>query len=110
MHGSCSFEVDMDSKLHHNNVSKESFSSPLRDPGSELMLYSGIVTSKRLRIVGTMGQAGYLGLCRDVFARYGGNDAWTVSAHVYRKFFVFLQRMYERQCWQYHQSYPPEAT
>jgi hypothetical protein len=25
MHGSCSFEVGMDSKLHHNNVSKESF-------------------------------------------------------------------------------------
>jgi hypothetical protein len=82
MHGSCSFEVGMDSKLHHNNVSKESFSSPLRDLGSELMLYSGIVMSKRLRIVGTMGQAEYLGLCRDVFARYGGNDAWNVSAHI----------------------------
>jgi hypothetical protein len=55
MHGSSSFEIDMDSKLHHNNVSKESFSSPLRDHGSELMLYSGIVTSKRLRIVRNHG-------------------------------------------------------
>jgi hypothetical protein len=55
MHGSCSFEVDMDSKLHHNSVSKESFSSPLRDLGSELMLYSGIMMSKRLRIVGNHG-------------------------------------------------------
>jgi hypothetical protein len=55
MHGSCSFEVGMDSKLHHNNVSKEPFSSPLRDLGSKLMLYSGIVTSKRLRIVGNHG-------------------------------------------------------
>jgi hypothetical protein len=37
-------------------------------------------------------------LCRDVFTRYGGNDAWNVSAHyVYRKIFVFLKSMYERQ-------------
>jgi hypothetical protein len=35
MHESCSFEVDIDSKMHHANVSKESFSSPLRDLGSE---------------------------------------------------------------------------
>jgi hypothetical protein len=55
MHGSCSYEVGMDSKLHHNNVSKESFLSPLRDFGSELMLYSGIMTSKRQRIVGNHG-------------------------------------------------------
>jgi hypothetical protein len=82
MHESCSLEVDIRSKLHHTYVYKESFSSPLRDLGSELMLYSGIMTSKRLRIVGNHGQAGYLGLCRDVFARYGGNDAWNVSAHV----------------------------
>jgi hypothetical protein len=55
MHGSCSFEVGMNSKLHHNNVSKECFLSPLRDLGSELMLYSGIVTSEKLRIVGNHG-------------------------------------------------------
>jgi hypothetical protein len=37
-------------------------------------------------------------LCRDVFARYGGNDAWNVSAHyVYRNIFFFLKSMYERQ-------------
>jgi hypothetical protein len=52
MHENCSFEVDIDRKMHHANVSKESFSFPLRDLGSELMLYSGIITSKRLRIVG----------------------------------------------------------
>jgi hypothetical protein len=50
MHESCSLEVDIDSKMHHANVSKESFSSPLRDFGSELMLYSGIMTSKRLSL------------------------------------------------------------
>jgi hypothetical protein len=55
MHESCSLEVDIDSKMHHADVSKESFSSPLRDLGSELMLYSGIMTSKRLRIVGNHG-------------------------------------------------------
>jgi hypothetical protein len=37
MHESCSLEVDIGSKLHHTDVSKESFSSPLRDLGSELM-------------------------------------------------------------------------
>jgi hypothetical protein len=52
MHESCSLEVDIDSKMHHANVSKESFSSPLRDLGSKLMLYSDIMTSMRLRIVG----------------------------------------------------------
>ena len=37
-------------------------------------------------------------LCRDVFARYGGNDAWNVNAHyVYRNFFFPLKSMYERQ-------------
>jgi hypothetical protein len=37
-------------------------------------------------------------LCRDVFARYGGNDAWNVSAHyVYRKKILFPKSMYERQ-------------
>jgi len=55
MHESCSLEKDIGSKLHHTDVSKESFSSPLRDLGSELMLYSGIMTSKRLRIVGNHG-------------------------------------------------------
>jgi hypothetical protein len=55
MHESCSFEVDIDSKMHHANVSNESFSSTLRDLGLELMLYSGIMTSKRLRIVGNHG-------------------------------------------------------
>jgi hypothetical protein len=35
MHESCSLEVDIDSKIHRANVSKESFSSPLRDLGSE---------------------------------------------------------------------------
>ena len=82
MHESCSFEGDIDSKLHHTDVSKESFSSPLRDLGSELMLYSGIMTSKKLRIVGNHGTSRIPRLCRDVFARYGGNDAWNVSAHV----------------------------
>jgi hypothetical protein len=55
MHESCSFEEHMGSKLHHTDVSKESFWSPLRDLGSELMLYSGIMTFKRLRIVGNHG-------------------------------------------------------
>jgi hypothetical protein len=55
MHESCSLEEDIGSKLHHTDGSKESFSSPLRDLGSELMLYSGIMTSKRLRIVGNHG-------------------------------------------------------
>ena len=55
MHESCSLEEDIGSKLHHIDVSKESFSSPLRDLGSELMLYSGIRTSKGLRIVGNHG-------------------------------------------------------
>jgi hypothetical protein len=55
MHESCSLEVDIDSKMHHADVSKESFSSPLRDLGSELMLYSGIMTTKRLRILGNHG-------------------------------------------------------
>jgi hypothetical protein len=82
MYKSCSLEEDIGSKLHHTDESEDSFSSPLRDLGSGLMLYSGIMTSKRLRILGTMGQAGYLGLCWDVFARYGGNDAWNVGAHV----------------------------
>ena len=32
-------------------------------------------------------------LCRDVFARYGGNDEWNVSAHkyVYMKIFFFYE-------------------
>jgi hypothetical protein len=55
MHESCSLGIDISSKLHHTHVSKESFSSPLRYLGSELMLYSGIMTSKRLRIVGNHG-------------------------------------------------------
>jgi hypothetical protein len=55
MHEGCSLEKDIGSKLHHTDVSKESFSSPLHDLGSELMLYSGIMTSKRLRIVGNHG-------------------------------------------------------
>jgi hypothetical protein len=56
MHESCLLEVDtVGSKLHHTDVSKESFLSPLRDLGSELMLYSGIMTSKKLRIVGNHG-------------------------------------------------------
>jgi hypothetical protein len=55
MHESCSPEEDIGSKLHHTDVSKGSFSSPLRDLGSELMLYSGIMTSKRLRIVENHG-------------------------------------------------------
>jgi hypothetical protein len=55
MHESCSLEEDIGSKLHHTDVSKESFSSPLRDLGSELMLYSGIMTSKRLKIVESHG-------------------------------------------------------
>jgi hypothetical protein len=37
--------------VHHGNISKDSFSYPLRDLGSELMLYSGIVTTERLRMV-----------------------------------------------------------
>ena len=74
-------KIDIKSKLHHDNASKESFSSPLRDLGSELMLYSGIVTTKRLRMVGNHGTSQIPRLCRDVFARYGGNDAWNVSAH-----------------------------
>jgi hypothetical protein len=55
MHESCSLEEDIDSKLHHTDVSEESFSSPLCDLGLELMLYSGIMTSKRLRLVGNHG-------------------------------------------------------
>jgi hypothetical protein len=41
-------------------------------------------------------------LCRDVFARYGGNDAWNVSAHyVYRKIFFSLKAcMSAKCCWQ----------
>jgi hypothetical protein len=55
MHEGCSLEEDIGSKLHRIDVSKESFSSPLRNLGSELMLYSGIMMSKRLRIVGNHG-------------------------------------------------------
>jgi hypothetical protein len=69
--------------VHHGNASKESFSSPLRDLGSELMLYSGIVTTKRLRMVVNHETSYIPRLCRDVFAGYGGDDAWNVSAHEY---------------------------
>jgi hypothetical protein len=55
MHSSCSLEKDIGSKLHHTDESEESFLSPLRDLGSEVMLYSGIKTSKRLRIVENHG-------------------------------------------------------
>jgi hypothetical protein len=41
MHETCSLEEDIGSKLHHYDVSKQSFSSLLRDLGSELMSYSG---------------------------------------------------------------------
>jgi hypothetical protein len=82
MHESCSLEEDIGSKLHHTDVSKESFSSPLRDLGSELMLYFGIMTSKRLRIVGNHGTSriprALSGRLRPVW----GDDAWNVSAHV----------------------------
>jgi hypothetical protein len=55
MNESCSPEEDIGSKLHHTDESEESFLSPLRDLGSELMLYSGIMTSKRLMIVENHG-------------------------------------------------------
>jgi hypothetical protein len=45
----------------HDIASEESFSSPLRDLGLELMLYSGIVTTERLRMVVNHGQARNLG-------------------------------------------------
>jgi hypothetical protein len=65
-------------------------SSPLRDLGSELMLYSGIVTTEKLRMVVNHETSKILRLCRDVFAQYGGNDAWNVTAHyVFRKSFFF---------------------
>jgi hypothetical protein len=44
-------EIGINGKLHHDNISEESFSSPLRDLGLELMLYSGIVTTGRLRMI-----------------------------------------------------------
>jgi hypothetical protein len=69
--------------VHHCNGSKESFSSPLRDLGSELMLYFGIVTTKRLRMVVNHETRYISRLRRDDFARYGGDDAWNVSAHEY---------------------------
>jgi hypothetical protein len=91
-------EIGIEGKLHHSNASKESFSSPLRDLGSELMLYSDIVTIRRLRMVVNHETSKIPRLCRDVFARYGGNDAWNVSAHyVYRKIIFFLKSMFERQ-------------
>jgi hypothetical protein len=88
--------------LHHDNASKESFSSPLRDLGSELMLYSGIVTTERLRMVVNHETSKILRLCREVFAQYGGNDAWNVSAHyVYRKIFFFHKACMSAECsWQ----------
>jgi hypothetical protein len=61
------------------------------------MLYSGIVTTRRVRMVVNHETSKIPRLCRDVFARYGGNDAWNVNAHyVYRKIFFFLN-MFERQ-------------
>jgi hypothetical protein len=51
MHGVAHTEIDIKSKLHHDNASKESLLSPLRDLGSELMLYSGIMTTERLRMI-----------------------------------------------------------
>jgi hypothetical protein len=48
-------EIGIKGKLHHDNASEESFLSPLRDLGSELMLYSGIVTTGRLRMIAKHG-------------------------------------------------------
>jgi hypothetical protein len=44
-------EIDIKGKLHHDNASERSFSSPLRDLGSDLMLYSGIVTTKSRKMI-----------------------------------------------------------
>jgi hypothetical protein len=57
--------------MHHRNASKESFSSPLRNLGSELMLYPGIVTTRRLRMVVNHETSKIPRLCWDVFEMGG---------------------------------------